>query len=395
MKISWQVLKMERNVTDFEKGKLRAELYADKNKFLIGSLISVLFAIISVICAQIFFEDEVIKNAASVSVSVVVFFLILERAKYIIFKSPHLKLYDQHLEIRDLGVWTLDEIGGHAGEDKIIFTLKCEGRNMPLKVSKKIAYFYKYYPEKNIVLAGFEFPWRLSNISTHEFHKNVYRYAPGDHKKPEHLHRKSLERKTWKTWLLGGENPSRKDWIKNILIYIAIILFGYIMFGKHNFFPSSQWKSISSVITYILIILGSALYYYAYWKGKIKLAENTGRISRWASLLFIPISIWMASYVTIELAIAKIHTEYFGQPATKIIMVIKDNDVDKYCFDSEELGTGFLKELCVNKTFYISLPRQKSLLLSGKESSTGFIVNDMYSLNLKTETPPHGNARGL
>lgn len=82
--------------------------------------------------------------------------------------------------------------------------------------------------------------------------------------------------------------------------------------------------------------------------------------------------LWMA----IGLGLGHAYTGTFGKENTfKIVVFKKDNPAhDEHCLESEELKTGFMKEICIQSDDYEKTPQQFDMVVQGRQTWFGFVL---------------------
>jgi len=348
---------------------IRTELYADKRKLLIYNIVVLLLSYAAWLGFAFF--NPVLYDPTGAFFLIAIFYMMYANRTWSLLKqSPHLKVYDDGIEFDNLGFWKWEGIGGVFDGDQQNFRLICKGRDVPKKSKKTSACSYIYDGDTDIVFVGYKFPMSVTNIPPKEFYKTLYRYAPQKQKTKSGSLAKKI---TWRTLFWGVENPSAKRVLVVILSFIFIGLCFYAMFTR-GFFLSDNWKAIIKPLTWVATIAGTSAYYWAYSKGKLKLKSGQKKMSPLV-LVLVPFLIFLLLWTSVSIGIGRAYTELYGMETEKIITVNKKKheDHDENCLESEDLGTGYMQELCIQRKHYKNISNGSSLKVYGKGSWFGFV----------------------
>jgi hypothetical protein len=85
--------------------------------------------------------------------------------------------------------------------------------------------------------------------------------------------------------------------------------------------------------------------------------------------------IYLMFWAGLMLGVGHAYTKYQGEETLLQITASKQKnpDSDEHCLESNELGTGLMKELCIKREHYNSLPDQFEMEVLGKKSWFGFV----------------------
>ncbi len=396
--------KQEQKTTLFEKQhvyqnittkKPKAELRLDKRRliFIVVAILAACIAVAYGFYELILKDHKSLENPGSHLAFLLGFGLIfcgmnfVRKSIGLIRNPPLIRLFENGMEIVNLGFWEWGEINGAPTKSTLVLILKRGNRTLPLTAKKTGATFYKYDPEKDFVIIKFEFPICCSHTSLEEFGRAVIAYAP-PLEQPQKTDATEVKEqpKSWKTYLFNSENPTTKTVIINLSLFLLLALCFYTM-AEPNFFPSTSWDHIGNILILISVILTALFSMYLLWsKGTTPYLKNGKKIRPLLTALILPPTVWLLFKIAIVLGFGHTYTELYGSETSMVVPVEKTNRTHRsygryshsptlYCLNSEKLQRGFMNDLCIKKDRYESMPGQFFMTLVGKQSYFGFVVD--------------------
>lgn len=293
-------------------------------------------------------------------------------------KSPHLKLYDDGVELGHLGFWRWDEIASIAPSGKgPLFLLNVAGRDVPKKWAKTNAYSYEYNAEKDQASVFFKFSSFLTNMPQDEFYKVLFRYIQTSLKKSginktdtvvASKKSKSFNERFW-----GVEKPTirRKTVIILLLAFTGLAVYGIVL--TRGFFPSADYMKIVLPVFLVLSAIASAAFYWANKNGKIKTKHGTKMSNSNVVLVFLLTHLFL--WIALVDGAGNAYTQSYGKPSWKIaeIKEMKEYGKEKGCAKLEDLGDAFSK-VCIQPEHINQAKPGAKITIYGKESWFGFYV---------------------
>ena len=150
------------------KNRVRAELYADKRKILLFNFSLLALFILALYESTFFVSYPDIVFALMFGGAI--YYISITREIWALFlNSPHLKLYENGIEFKNLGFWEWNDFGLLHIDDDLYFKLNCKNREIPKLAKKVLAKQYAYNESGDIATVQYEFPWNITNISVKKF----------------------------------------------------------------------------------------------------------------------------------------------------------------------------------------------------------------------------------
>lgn len=288
----------------------------------------------------------------------------------LIHRAPRLSVYHNGINIRGVGFWDWKETSGTVVQRIPVLYLSLNERDVPKKLKPFRRNTYRYDDENKCLILGLEFPLFCMNMPALDFYKIILNYVSAEQKvyRTLGLNEKPI---TWRTYFFGKEEVTTALVIGNFLILLAAALWFYV-FLTQRFFPANMW----SYSVWIITLPGTALYFWNYYKGRIKLrTPSQSRIFRLCLLIFLAALFFMTSWVAGTLGIGQVYTEAFG--ATKTITVTAQKNGSRggdTCLKLQSYQTSYFPGFCLPSRLLIFQPERFELSLQVKQSWFGIVI---------------------
>lgn len=348
------------------------ELYIDKKRLL---FINFVFLVLSYLLAMFvdYFFNEI--GTRYILITAPLIYAVLTYSTWpFFFKTPHLKITPNGLEVRGLGY--RDWISIKTGIVGRTIWVAYDGIPSSPTFDPKKIYCKKYREDKktNRVFVTFWFPYASTNMCLKEFFKHIDRQSIQETLERFFARHRKL---TWRTHILGSEKPTFAQVTFNLLLMVYVVFFGY-GFYAHSFFPSEIWGFISRVICWSLTSILSIFMVRAYISGKANFSHISKRKGfRIIALMMMPVPVFMMLWIGC-LGAGKLAGEVWGTQQERVISVNKrSNDgYSEACLESDDLDTNMFQTICVKRPLYKKLPRRSRLKAHGTVSWFGFNLKD-------------------
>jgi hypothetical protein len=176
-----------------------------------------------------------------------------------------------------------------------------------------------------------------------------------------------------------GQPKTRPNIFK---LFIAIIMAALFALGwRSDFVPSEKWIWISTAISAILTALLTIEYWIIYRSGKLPLSCN-GKESKIKTFLCVhiglPVFLLFFIWVALTHGLASGINSIFGSPYETTKTLVKTYETVKlgcdYHLRGDYLKTAVPDYLCISKEYYESNPKTVMVILSGKNTYLGLLI---------------------
>lgn len=351
------------------EGLPKAELYPDKVKIfkIIAAMLLGIAGIYFFII--LFFADQELASVFTFMTACAA----IVTAGYLvrlIQRAPRLSVYHNGINIRGVGFWAWKETSGTVVQCMPVLYLSLNERDVTKKLKPFRRNTYRYDDENKCLILMLEFPMFCMNMSALSFYKLIFNYIPAAQKdyRVTSLNSKPV---TWRTYFFGKEEVTAALAIVSFLVLLAAALWFYV-FITQRFFPANIW----SYSVWIVTLPSISLYFWNYYKGRIKLnTPSRSRIFRLCLLTLITVLLFITSWVAVTLGIGQVYTEAFG--ATKTITVTAQKNGSRgadTCLKLQGYKTSYFPGFCLPSRLLIFQPEHFELSLQVKQSWFGIVI---------------------
>ncbi|MAQ71706.1 MAG: hypothetical protein CL565_05885 [Alphaproteobacteria bacterium] len=354
-------------------GTQRGEIFVDRRKVFFFNVGIILLGYVASLILNIFYyKSDYIFTYILTAIFYVVFTI---KTWPLFFKTPHLKIFSNGLEIRGLGFREWKDISFRISEE-IVFLSTCGFGKADKKIIKNSnPKKYEVDSKRNRLDIYFEFPYFTANISTKKFYNLIISQTlqnkPEAYKKIQKLVDEG-DKKTWRTYIFGSEKLTYRNILWNIFILLMVAMIAF-PFLNASFFPSASWKSLSNILSIAFSLPLFVFFVYKYRAGKLDLSRASKfKFFQLCLLLTYPAIFYLWFYL-IFLSVGKAINLVYGHEVEKVVLVNKQKKADQneFCLESMELGTGILKNICLQEKDYKNTPKTFNLTVIGKGSWFG------------------------
>lgn len=179
----------------------------------------------------------------------------------------------------------------------------------------------------------------------------------------------------------------RGDEVSGSLKYfIRIIVFAFIILMFYGLdFGLLVSDSVQNTITIISIVIAaviSLLFYYKVLTGGPQWntfkGQGYSRVGRAGVYLLMPFLLYMLMYA-VCVGVVKTSIRLTGQEVQKQVNVLSWQDGgSRRCYETPMFSGGFFHGLCVRKPGANKVELQDTLILTGIESETGFVIDSIF-----------------
>lgn len=366
------------------ENSVRSEIYVDKRKLILYN-IGIFLASFLIVPVLLYakFDGNVIALAY---MSLIAYMAFSCRSWVFFKKSLHLKIYDNGLEIKGLGFWLWEDVScdfHFRPRSGLGFLLNSKGRDFEKKPKNIASSFYFFDKETDDLKIKFQFPSDyITNMSWIVFYKELERRLSERKTAPENAKQKKILW-TWRTLVFGAEKITlrRFFWVSLSLIALSVALLGMIL---KSFFPLPPYKIYFELSLIILTLVTTLAFFCGVSRGKIKLNKNGDKKISGLVFVLLPV-LFYTGFLFFFLGAGHLYTDFYGV-SSKIEILVSDKKIrtskggsKRYCVESDDVGTGIFKEICVQKSDYDLITEGSVMTLYGKRSELGFVY-EKYSL---------------
>lgn len=384
-------------MSDPVKGLFISEYGNDRPKAL-KLYAAILTSVLIVVFSWPILSNHLHDKYIFVAITLIAFVPIIFSFSQYLYQLFRFKAYRNGMEISGLGFFEWKDIRIGVNENHIFMIVKNMGHLGPKKkvLNENINFHATAHTDfgpveegktPHLVIVSALKPF-LSINTAENFFISFQTYLPSDsiikinQAQPDTVQRSEAKKKFWRKILLGNEQPTVNDYIKNFLA--AFVTFGlfYCFIYSPSFYFSTIFKYLFIAISVCLGLFGT---YKVYEKNAFQEQRLFARLFMYIFSAFLyPAIIYIGFFVSP----AAIITQYSGSNFKGLIYYPDKNLFFQSNCGYHVKGTfakgSLLKPICISRTHYQALPPEGGIAVSGHQSILGRTI-EHYNYKLSPE----------